>query len=429
MSRHHSGWTSSSLVNVSANLVSDTSSLPSHNRSLDDRRMNPQGEHWRTTTDFRGVSLRVPTEGEFARLRFSGSREKIDAFVEWQERCTVGTTSEKRSAKRSFEEQFGIKFSKNMRPPEPIPATISTWQTYCRANEAVSDAVDSEPPTNCFDTDLVVLTHFDGPTLTLADTLSISKILRSSVMTHCGVQPPPPWVSGHDANSKPTKDPHLAFLPLAYTGSAYADGHLLGYALALPIGIPLNELRECLAPVLYSGESPSRLKLTLGILGEMTLLLEQRLEPPQALRVETWTLPSRRWESVTPVVLDRYPKTDRRKDLLGWRTEVAETICRSCEFVGVPRPTAIDIDTTAFQQGVPRATQKQVPGTSRRTRRGAGDGFRPLPTRQGKPARPQIHVRLQFESPVAGPILIGAGRFLGYGLLKPVIHHKRDGGS
>jgi len=42
------------------------------------------------------------------------------------------------------------------------------------------------------------------------------------------------------------------------------------------------------------------------------------------------------------------------------------------------------------------------------------------PARAGKPARPQIHVHLRFAERVAGPVLLGAGRFLGYGLCRPI---------
>jgi CRISPR-associated protein Csb2 len=31
-----------------------------------------------------------------------------------------------------------------------------------------------------------------------------------------------------------------------------------------------------------------------------------------------------------------------------------------------------------------------------------------------------LHVWLRFDCPVAGPVILGAGRFMGYGLCKPI---------
>jgi CRISPR-associated protein Csb2 len=35
-------------------------------------------------------------------------------------------------------------------------------------------------------------------------------------------------------------------------------------------------------------------------------------------------------------------------------------------------------------------------------------------------ARPLVHVRLRFDTAVTGPVLLGAGRFLGLGLFLPM---------
>jgi CRISPR-associated protein Csb2 len=49
-----------------------------------------------------------------------------------------------------------------------------------------------------------------------------------------------------------------------------------------------------------------------------------------------------------------------------------------------------------------------------------GDGFLNFPPKGENGARPQVHACLQFQQAVVGPILLGAGRFLGYGLCKPL---------
>ncbi len=47
------------------------------------------------------------------------------------------------------------------------------------------------------------------------------------------------------------------------------------------------------------------------------------------------------------------------------------------------------------------------------------DGYPLMPTRPGGPNRRQAHVWLRFDRPVLGPVLLGAGRYRGYGLCKP----------
>ena len=42
-----------------------------------------------------------------------------------------------------------------------------------------------------------------------------------------------------------------------------------------------------------------------------------------------------------------------------------------------------------------------------------------LPGKSGG-ARQQVHALLQFDREVEGPVLIGAGRYRGYGLCKPL---------
>jgi CRISPR-associated protein Csb2 len=44
--------------------------------------------------------------------------------------------------------------------------------------------------------------------------------------------------------------------------------------------------------------------------------------------------------------------------------------------------------------------------------------------REGRRSRQQWHVTLQFDRPVRGPVVLGAGRYRGYGLMVPL-----DGGE
>jgi CRISPR-associated protein Csb2 len=134
---------------------------------------------------------------------------------------------------------------------------------------------------------------------------------------------------------------------------------------------------------------------------------------------------------VTPVVLDRFPKADRLKpsERLAWEEEVRAIIRAACTRIGLPEPDHVDIDTTSWQIGSPRAFGKRrplrgQPGAETHASAVLGDGFPPYPARGTNSPRPQVHVWLEFPRPVVGPVLLGAGRYLGYGLCKPL--HRRS---
>ena len=168
------------------------------------------------------------------------------------------------------------------------------------------------------------------------------------------------------------------------------------------------------------------IELTIGSLGIWRLTKTDYSEQRRTLISESWTAfprGSHTWASATPVVLDRFPKTDRAKDREGWLNEVADTIANSCEQIQLPRPILVEIDTTSWLRGVPRAiaTQRRLRGNSgSHAVARLGDGFPAYPAKGTNASRPQVHVRLVFEQPVVGPVSIGAGRFFGYGFCKPL---------
>jgi CRISPR-associated protein Csb2 len=48
--------------------------------------------------------------------------------------------------------------------------------------------------------------------------------------------------------------------------------------------------------------------------------------------------------------------------------------------------------------------------------------FPRFPPDTGRPQRVLVHARLEFAEPVRGPILAGAGRYLGLGLFRPMTY-------
>jgi CRISPR-associated protein Csb2 len=200
-------------------------------------------------------------------------------------------------------------------------------------------------------------------------------------------------ISGHAPGStpevpRPSKRAHFALLPLADVGHRYARSQLMGMAAALPDGLAPEERRACLRALGRVGS------LTIGDLGVWRLERCDASETRRGLRAETWCEPSCIWASVTPVVLGKYPR-----DL--WGAEAAVIVEEACTIAGLPEPTEVTTAPVAWVLGVPPALR-----------------FLPLPGRPGKPRRAHVHVCLVFSKPIAGPMLVGAGRHYGYGLFR-----------
>lgn len=206
-------------------------------------------------------------------------------------------------------------------------------------------------------------------------------------------QPVPEILSGHAPDStpeqpKPSTRPHLALIPLPDVGHRFAAGHLLGVGAVLPREVTGAERSSCL-------QALAEVKhLTLGDLGVVILEPVDALEKRRALQPATWTGRSRVWASVTPVVLGKFP----RQLFSGESCRIVE---EACLIAGLPKPVRIDIAAVPWILGSLPAAR-----------------FPALPARPGKPRRAHVHVRLEFDRPVRGPVLVGAGRHLGYGIFR-----------
>ena len=273
--------------------------------------------------------------------------------------------------------------------------TNARWFGYRRR-------LDPEPEENALSTvfgqRLLIFRRLDGPRLGLEATLRITQALRDAILSACP-EPVPEWVLGHTANGKPSERPHLAIMPLGHVGRRHADGHLLGVGLAIPKRIDVDEQMRCLGPWLYDDLGlPRACELRLGRLGLWKVQIEDRKEPPRALQAETWTgaadeSASRRWATVTPIVLDRYPKRDGDAEAI---------VAKSCERVGLPRPADVILSSVSLFEGAPVA--QRFPALNYRN--------------SGRPRRFHIHAVITFEEAVRGPVLLGAGRYRGYGLCR-----------
>jgi CRISPR-associated protein Csb2 len=199
--------------------------------------------------------------------------------------------------------------------------------------------------------------------------VAATEALRRAVLSRLG-DSAPASAHGHGRHD------HLAWLGLPNL-SPYARGELLGLAMVLPRQIDPRERAQCLRALLavdHIMHGGRRLDVA----------------PPThalSLAASTWSRPARVWESVSPVVLDRYPRRG-----LGLADVLAESVVRA----GYPRPVRIEV--------IERGAANLPPARRYRLR---------------KPGRLYAHVRIEFDALVKGPLLVGAERYFGLGLFLP----------
>ena len=235
--------------------------------------------------------------------------------------------------------------------PPPVRQRPATGRTalYSRVRQTEIPLAQS-----VFDPELMVLAKQEGPVLGLESTSTLTAALRGLLLQ--GAEGKPEWFTGHSTEGNPATGGHLAVLPLPFVSAEHADGHIMGLALAFPRAVSMADRAACLRGRIFgpSGEDLD-LELKMGSLGTWTVRREERSSPPRALLAQTWCECSRVWASVTPVVLDRHPKHDRRTERENWRDEVAASIVQSCERQGLPRPELVDVDKTSWHRGAPRS--------------------------------------------------------------------------
>ncbi len=219
---------------------------------------------------------------------------------------------------------------------------------------------------------------------------------------------------GQDNSGNPIREPHLAVLPLPSVLGPYPDGRLRRVAL-VGVGCAGDRTRRAivdLAQVLLHG-------LELRDSGRGTGVFVAT-EPDDQWR-ETITKHSRTWVTVTPIVQDGKELTASEwKRLLQARGNAAQEPAKAAarelhlrkrriELIErsvyraisgqEARIESIEFARSGFIAGVHVATQYRVSGYLSET--------------------PRLHVRVVFDRPVAGPISVGRGRYVGFGLMWP----------
>ncbi len=272
--------------------------------------------------------------------------------------------------------------------------------TYYARYALAAQAPDSPPPGSFFG-DLLILGAVRGPRLAIASAERVALAFRAAIMA-LAAEPLPESLSGHAPGGGRSEQPHVAFAALPDVGHAHAAGTLMGVAAILPRMVPSgvrDALEEALAALMHQGDGRSpTLNISRTISWSLAPTGADGSSSPVALRAQTWTHPARRWATVTPLELDRFVK-GRLSD------EASQVVAETIDRVGLPQPIAIQLSPTSVFSGA---------GHWREFRR-----------RQGGTPRLLIHAAFEFDHEVEGPILLGAGRYRGLGLCRPILKDHR----
>jgi len=244
----------------------------------------------------------------------------------------------------------------------------------------------------------------------------LAHALRRALLEAHGTTDLPPALSGHRADGAAADTPHLAFIACPYVGHDHADGSVQGLAIVLPRNLDPGD-RERLFRMIGQWESKRRIDagahdervLEVGTSGPHTVLVQVRrvdVTSKVSLSPRTWSRPSRRFLTATPIMLDRHPgdlRSNTGRTAHRAAAEAAETIALSCERIGLPRPSRVEVSLAPLLSGAQPVR-----------------AFGPLPARAGRVSRVRVHAEIEFDQKVRGPVLLGAGRYLGFGLCLPV---------
>ncbi|MEQ9406674.1 MAG: type I-U CRISPR-associated protein Csb2 [Fuerstiella sp.] len=335
--------------------------------------------------------LRITRKGRLANLERRYNEANVFEYARLKQQLDGESLkpAEKKALRQNIAKRFGDETPRSARP-EAI-----AWSGYQEVKPlpSQSDAVASRFA------DMILLKQVDGRRFGLESTLQLTEHLRKLVMKFSGQQPVPNWLSGHQPDGKPAEREfgHTAFVPIPHVSWRHADGHLLGMAIVPPRDISPADIAQVFHPVLYGANgSSNRLTLKMGHGGTCSLEIVDGAEGQNGLRPEVWAASADRWATVTPVALDRHAKKKNPWD------EIAEIVGKACVRIGLPAP--VDVIPSPVSMFIGAPTGGEMP----RIERKSGGRIR------------HTHAIIRFDQSVAGPVLLGAGRYRGYGLCRPL---------
>lgn len=264
------------------------------------------------------------------------------------------------------------------------------------------------------DNDWIVFWHHTKPHVSTTRTVDVATAVRGALLHYAGPSAPE-ILTGHGPDGMPSTRPHIAIVPLPWVASQYSSGEILGVALILPRACPAADrlavqraIGNWLNVSRHSEEKKGpgvELQLPGGVTLPMELVWERA--PRTTLQPRTWIEPSTHWLSATPIALDRNPgdlrSSNADRQALAY-ANAEEIIAQAAVNIGMPVPAEVTV-----LPSVP------MPGTFKAQR------YPSFPQDPNRPRRVKVHAAITFNELIEGPLLLGAGRYLGLGLMRPVI--------
>lgn len=350
------------------------------------RTLVPASHEWRP------LKVRMFTKGFLHNLERCYNQDGIEEFNRLKEEEKAAKKARKKEIKHILKEKFSEK------PPVPLRPMSSIWCSY---TEKKFPDVKPDVPSSLFDHNVLILRKIDGRPLGLVSTLQLTHAFRKTLLSLAN-DPIPEWLHGHEATSKkPLQEDHLAIVPLPFVGHLHADGHIMGVGMILPRSLPEETIAKTLYHILFTETGVSKtISIILDRLStRWQVELEQRPDYQRSvsLRDDAITKASHRWGTVTPIALDRHAKGKDK-----W-SHVEESIRKACKRIGLPEPVSVNPMPVSCHVGSPHS--RSFPRLVRKND-------------QGKIFH--THAKIEFPVPVQGPVLLGAGRYRGYGMCYPL---------
>lgn len=360
--------------------------------------------NWFPNEDQAIVRLRLAPRGTLQNLehRYNGATVETYAGL-LVSAADASDEKAQKIAKRRLKEEFADG------PPVQLRPVLGMYQGY--AQSAATKSVATRVAGTVFSPHMTTLRleRQDGPfrQLDLLSVLAVSQRWREALLSQSNdlTASARTVLTGHDADGAPLQDAHLAFVPLGFVGHEHATGHLLGVAIALPKDLSGDDRHEILLAVARIRE------LKLGRLGLWRVEAISAAPVGKNIQAPTWTAypeGATHWSSVTPIVYDSHPKS---KEKGAYLDEIAGMIGRCCTRIGLPGPREVIVTPVSAHLGAPPAHD-----------------FPRLRRKDGS-LRRHTHAILVFDEPVCGPMLLGAGRYRGYGLCRPMRESRLGRGS
>ncbi|MGH9157180.1 MAG: type I-G CRISPR-associated protein Csb2 [Acidimicrobiales bacterium] len=268
--------------------------------------------------------------------------------------------------------------------------------TYRGPNDAAPVAVDG-PIGNRAWSHLVTLS-IDGGGVDGRQAVVVAAAFKRALLSRMGDGLPPDSLQllhGHYDHRVDNRR-QCAVVALPFVGNRHATGAVLGLGVAVSVNLEAEVFTSLLRLLGFDRppeEAPRLSQLRVG--PHLTVTLG-RAASHWTVDPGRWVRAARRWDTVFPIVLDRYPRRSYT---------AADAVADGCEWAGFDRPVRVDVWPSSRVAGAPHVSSAAL-------------------RRPDEPPRPAVHATLHFARPVCGPVIVGHLRHCGLGLCVPA-----DGGA